>query len=286
MNGLLTLLIFAAPIGFAALGEAINQKSGVLNIGIEGMMLTGAYVGLAVALDQGSMIGFVAAVSASTFLGLIQCWFVLKLAADQVVTGTAINLLAVGVTSTLYRQRFGSSGALVSVPDLPRWQGIDPVLPLLVVLPVLGWWALKTTRWGLALRAAGEYPDAVESVGFNALRIRLEAQLIASALAGLGGAYLSLAVSHSFAENMTAGRGFVALALVTFGRWKPVWVVAAALLVGGTEQLQFDLQARGVPIPSQFLLALPYVTALVVLVIAGQGAAAPGALGRPFRRLK
>jgi simple sugar transport system permease protein len=286
MDPVLTLLIFAAPVGFAALGETVNQKSGTLNIGLEGMMLIGAYTALTVALDHGTMAGFLAAIAAVMAVGALQALFVLKLAADQVVTGTAINLLAMGVTATLYRQRFGNSGALISTPDLPRLFGVDPVLPLLILLPILGWWVFKKTRWGLALRAAGEYPDAVEAVGFNVLRIRFEAQMIAAALAALGGAYLALGVSHSFAENMTAGRGFVALALVTFGRWKPIWVLGAALLVGVTEQLQFEMQARGSHLPSELLTALPYLAALLVLILAGRGAAAPGALGRPFRRLK
>ena len=288
MELLVSLLSFSAPVGIAATGESIGQKAGVLNIGLEGMMLTGAFSGVVVALQTGNpWLGLAAAIFATAALGLIQAFFVLKLAADQVVVGTAVNLLSLGVTSSLYRAMFGASGQLISTPALPKGPyGIDAIVILAILLAVAAAILLRRTQWGLAIRAAGEYPSAVEAAGFNALRLRLGAMLVAAAFAGLAGGYLSLGIAGSFAESMTAGRGFVAIALVTFGRWKPLWVCAAALLVGAAEQAQFEMQARGIALPREFLVAMPYIAALAVLVMAGKGTLAPEALGRPFRRTK
>lgn len=288
MELLVSLLSFSAPVGLAATGESVGQKAGVLNIGLEGMMLAGAYAGVVVALQTGSpWLGLGAAILASLILALIQALFVLKWAADQVVVGTAINLFSLGVTSSLYRAQFGTSGKLLSTPPLPRGVfGLDAVVPLAIILAIVVTFALSKTKWGLAVRAAGEYPSAAEAAGFNALRLRWGALMVAAAFAGLAGGYLSLGIAGSFAESMTAGRGFVAIALVTFGRWKPLWVCAAALLVGAAEQAQFEMQARGIALPKEFLIALPYIAALAVLVIAGKGTQAPDALGRPFRRTK
>ncbi len=279
------LLRFSAPVAFAALGESVTQKSGVINIGIEGMMLSAAFFGVITAEVTGNpWAGLAAGVAASVILSLIQSLFVLRWAADQVVVGTAINLLSLGLTSSLYRMRYGASGSLISVAGFPRFAGWDLLILGLPFLAVGIWIVLNRTRWGLACRACGEHPDSVHAAGFSVLRVRLHASMIGAVLIGIGGVYLSLGISPSFAENMTSGRGFIALAMVTFGRWNPLLVLAASLLIGFLEQLQFRLQAQGVAVPYEFLTALPYATALVVLVVVGRGTSVPHALARPYRK--
>lgn len=283
---IVALLRYAAPVGIAALGETVGQRAGVLNIGLEGMMITSAYVAVVVTQSTGSCwLGLLAGVVSAVALALLQALFTIKLAADQVVVGTAINLFGLGLTSTLYRLRFGSSGQLLSVPKFPRFgDGLDLVLIgwLLVVGVVT--WMLFRSNWGLVVRATGEYPPATVASGFSPAKLRLQAVLIGGVLAGVAGAYLSLGIAGSFAENMTAGRGFVALAMVTFGRWKPIWVLGASLLIGYADTLQYELQAKGIALPPQALLAFPYLLALVVLVVIGKGTAVPGSLGQPYEK--
>ncbi|MBS1713957.1 MAG: ABC transporter permease [Armatimonadetes bacterium] len=285
LDAVFLVLRTSAPVGLAALGETVGQKSGVLNIGLEGMMLTAAYAGMAVSQATGSpYVGLAAGVVAGTGLALFQGWFTLKSAADQVVCGTAVNLLGLGLTGTLYRSKYGASGQLLSVPTVPRapW-GADLVLLIWILAVVAAAYWLFRTKRGLALRATGEYPPAVVAAGYSPETFRWLGAVVSGAFAGLAGAYLCLGVAGSFAENMTSGRGFVALAMVTFGRWKPWWVFAASVLIGAADAYQYTLQAQGSAMPPQFFLALPYVLALGVLVFAGKGASAPAALGEPFR---
>lgn len=280
-----TLLLFSAPVAYAALGESVSERAGVLNIGIEGTMLTSAYFAASVAIDSGSVfLGFGAGLLAAIAITLLQALLVLRWAADQVVVGVGINLAALGLTSTLFRSKYGSSGQLLSTPALSRWEGFDPVTILLPILAVAIAFAVSRSGWGLAVRAAGEYPEAVEAAGKNPLRLRLQALVIGGLLIGLGGAYLALGTAGSFAENMTGGRGFVAIAMVTFGRWKPVWSVTGALFVGWLESLQYGFQADNATVPFQVFVAMPYIVALSVLVIAGRGTAMPAALALPYRR--
>mgnify|MGYP001037494281 CR=1 FL=1 len=282
------LLVTAAPLIYAALGEVIGQRSGVLNIGIEGMMLVGAFFGFLVAGKTGSWpLGFGIGAACGLLLAIISSVFTVKLAADQVVVGTAINFLALGVTGLGFRRAYGQSGQLLTSPELPRIWGIDPMLVVAFLLIPLVWWLIQRTKWGLALRGCGEYPAAVETSGFSVNRIRIQALLFGGMLAGLGGAYLSLAVAGSFAEGMTAGRGVLAIALVTFGRWRPIWVALAALALGYAQSLQYSLQGRpifGVVIPAQIWLGLPYVVSLLVLIFVGSGTVTPQALGKPYRK--
>lgn len=285
MSDLLQVWQFAVPIALAAIGEALGQRSGVLDIGLEGKMLFAAFVGAVVGIASGSpWLGMLAGTGIGIGIALVQSWFVLALGSDQVVVGTAMNLLALGVTGTLFRSIYGQSGQLLSVPAIPRAGGIDALMLLTLLLAPLLWLGLKRTTWGLVVRASGEYPKAAEAEGFHVGQVRLGACCAAGALAGLSGSYLSLGLAGSFAENMTAGRGFVAIALVTFGRWNPILVVLAAMLMGYLELLQFKFQAIGSTIPFQLMLALPYVVALAVLVLAGKGTLAPAALGQPHRR--
>jgi general nucleoside transport system permease protein len=283
--GITDLLRYSAPIAFAAGGECVGQRSGIINVGLEGMMLTACFTSTMTALKLGSpLVGMAVGAATGLVLALIFAWFVVRLAVDQIVAGTALNLLALGVTNTLFRASFGQTGKLMSVPTLPQFFGLDAgLLLLLLCIPLLAY-GLFRTNWGLAIRAVGENPIAAEAAGFSVLKLRFGATAIAGTLAGLAGAYLALGVNGSFAENMTAGRGFVAIAMVTFGRWRPMYVLAACLLIGLAETMQFEFQARGSAVPAELLIALPYVLALVVLVIVGKGSAAPAALARPYRR--
>jgi general nucleoside transport system permease protein len=285
---LAVLLVFAAPIALAALVEVVGQKAGVINIGLEGMMLMGAFFGMLVAFQSGSpWLGLGIGVLVGVVSSAVSSWFCVTLGADQVVVGTAINLFAIGLTGALYRGRFGASGALLSLPKLPHFfWGIDLVVVFMVVAIPAAWYLLERTGWGLAARSAGEYPKATEAAGFSVRSLRVQAALIGGAFAGLAGAYLSIGVAGSFAENMTNGRGFIAIAMVTFGRWRPVFVFLSALLIGFFDSLQYSFQAMGVEVPAQLLLALPYVVALLVLVLVGKGAAAPASLGLAYRREK
>jgi general nucleoside transport system permease protein len=279
------LLQFGAPVAIAAAGETLTQKSGVINIGIEGQMLAGAFFGLLVdSITRNPWLGVLGAVGAALLLALTFAIFSVYLAADQVVVGTAMNLLSLGVTGTLFRAEFGQTGTLSTVPLLPNWHGLDPI----VVAGMLGLcviaFALKRTKWGLAVRAAGEYPDAVEAAGLSVHRLRMQAVTLGGMFAGLGGAYLTLVFTPAFAENMTQGKGFVAIAMVTFGRWNSWRVLVASLAVGAIGALQYWFQAANSAVPYQLFLALPYLTSLLILVIMGKGTRAPAALAREFRR--
>jgi len=282
------LLVFSTPLILAALGEVVGQRAGVLNIGLEGMMLFGAFFGFLVTGRSGSLVeGFLVGSACGLALALLSSVFTVKLGADQVVVGTAINFLALGVTGLAFRRIYGQSGQLLSSPTLPKFFGLDAVVWLALVLIPLVWWCINRTNWGLTLRACGEYPKAVEAAGFAVPLIRIQALALGGALAGLAGAYLSLGVAGTFAEGMTAGRGFLAIALVTFGRWRPIWVALAAVLLGYVQSLQYSLQGKpilGVVIPSQLWLAMPYVIALLVLVLIGSGTVTPQALGRPYTK--
>lgn len=282
------LLIVSTPLILAAMGEVVGQRSGVLNIGLEGMMLTGSFTGFYLAERTNSLpIAFAGAVAVGLFLALVSGYFTVKLGADQVVVGTAINFFALGATGLAFRRVYGQAGQLDPIPAVPKVLGLDPIVLLAVALVPVAWWLIYRTRWGLALRACGEYPKAVEAAGFSVVKVRMVALAIGGALAGLAGAHLALGIAGSFAEGMTAGRGFLAIALVTFGRWQPVWAALAALLLGFTQSLQYSMQGNpilGVEVPSQLWLALPYVVALLVLVFVGTGTVTPNALGKPYEK--
>lgn len=285
IGAILLVYKFSLPIGLAALGETIGQKSGVLNIGIEGVILISAYVAVAVTDATGSlMMGMLCGVGAGLIVGLIQTLAMVVLNADQVVVGMGVNLAALGATSAHFRYRYGQSGQLISLPDLPTVFGIDAMMFALPVLMVGAGILLYKTKWGLAVRAAGEDPDSVFAAGFNVVSLRFTAAMLGALGAALAGSYLALGLAGSFAENMSGGRGFVAIAIVTFGRWRPGLVVIGAILIGFLETLQFALQARGVAVSPQLLLALPYVVALLIVALLGRSAHAPASLARPLER--
>ena len=282
------ILVVSTPLALAALGEVVGQRAGVLNIGLEGLMLIGAFVAFHVAgVSQSIPLAVVVAAISTIVLASGAAYLVVGLSADQVVVGTAVNFLSLGATGIAFRSLYGRSGGRTRLPEMPGFFGIDPFVVLAVLLILIIWCLFFRTRWGLAARAAGEYPKAVAAAGFSVAQVRIFALAVGGLFAGLAGAHLALGVAGSFAEGMTAGRGFLAIALVTFGRWQPAWTALAALLLGLAQSLQYSLQGRsvlGIQIPSQLWLALPYMLALLVLVLVGTGSVAPNALGKPYEK--
>lgn len=273
-------LLFATPLVVAAMGELVVERSGVVNIGIEGMMLTGAMAGWAVDGWKGPAAGVIAACVAAVILAIPFAVATLVFAADQIVTGTGINLLALGVTGIAYKL------VPVEIQDrVVRINTIDMQIAA-VVLTAAVWIFLRFTRSGLELIAVGESPLAAESAGVAVRRRRFMAILFGAATAGLAGSYLSIMYNATFNENMTDGRGFLALAIVIFGRWKPVGVIAAGIFFGFASALANHLETiRGIPPTTHRLFdALPYVVSLAALAGVAGKSAAPAALGIPYER--
>lgn len=287
----------ATPLALAAYGELVAERAGVINLGLEGSMIAGAFGALVGASAGGVGAGFALAIVAGCAAAAVMAIVVLWLRADAVIAGTAVTLLGLGLTGTLYRALYGAQGAALSLPT------IAPVaLPGLSHLPLIGralfeqpvvtyalyviglalWWWLSRTHGGLALRATGERPAAALAAGISPVRVRAWALLFGGAMGGLGGGVLVLAQVGTFAEGITAGRGFIAIAIVVLGRWSPLGVALAALLFGAASQLQYVFQSLGWPVPYQLFLALPYVLTLFVLAGTQRRAVAPAALGTPI----
>lgn len=285
----------ATPLLFAATGETVAERSGVINLGIEGTMLAGALAAAIGAVAGGPWAGMVSAALAGMALAGVFALLAIGARADQIITGTAITLAAVGLTGTIYRQAFGAGGAgltiptfgTIAIPGLSRIPVLGPALfaqpaPTYLAIAALPpvWWVLFRTRLGLALRATGEAAAMARAAGVRTGLIRTGATIVGGAFAGLGGATLVLAQVGTFAERMTAGRGFLAIAIVVLGRWHPAGVALAALLFGLATALQFLLQALGVSAPYQLFLMLPYLLTLLALAGAVGRVRAPGDLGR------
>lgn len=283
---LVQTLRIAVPFLFAAAGGALSERAGVVALALEGFMLGGAFGAVVGSHYTGSAwIGVIAGVAAGLFLGLIHAVASIRFRADQVVTGVAINLFAIGATRFFLDLAFdsssnsprvagfggeGVSGAWALVANPLVWLGV-------LVIPVLAWLIARTT-FGLRVRAVGEHPEAAASVGVPVSRVRYAAVLGSGALAALGGVYLALD-QHQFTDNMTAGRGFIALAAVIFGRWQPVRVGIACLLFAAAETMQIQLQAAQL-IPSQFVAMIPYVLTIVAVAGVVGRSNPPGALNR------
>lgn len=285
----------ATPLALAALGEAITERAGIINVGLEGVIISGC-LGAVVGAQGGSVEGgIVAGVAAGVAAALVFAIFVVWLRADQIITGTAITLGALGLTAALYRATFGTTGAALDAATM------GPIsVPVLSAIPVLGsalfhqppityalylfiavaWWFLYRTHAGLGLRAVGESPEAALAAGINPLRVQAMAVLTGGVLGGLAGATLVLAQVGTFTEGMSAGRGFIAIAIVALGRWHPIGVALAALLFGSASALQFLLQSTGTQLPYQLFLAFPYVLTLVVLASGTSRVRPPAALGQ------
>ena len=295
---LAALMVAATPILLAAIGETVVEKSGVLNLGVEGMMITGAICGFATAVETGSpFLGFVGAAVGGAALSLIFAVLTQILLSNQVATGLALTLFGLGFSALIGQSYAGvkpppvgelSFGPLSAIPFIGPVLFSHDAMVYIGVLATVGVWAfLRYTRAGLVLRAVGESHDAAHALGYKVVRIRILAILFGGAMAGLGGAYLSLVRVPQWTEGMTAGAGWIALALVVFGAWKPLRVMIGAWLFGGITVLQLNLQAAGIPVPVELLSMSPYLVTILVLVIMSADRAraalnAPASLGRVF----
>lgn len=290
----------AVPIMLAALGGVYNERAGVLNIGMEGMMLGGSLVGFVVGFFTGNMwLGALAAVASGAVLGLVFAFFTVSLDGNQVVVGIAFNLLMIGITSFAFRAIFG-----VGV-EQPRVSGFSPYpIPFLSDIPVLGplffrqTWLVYITyiligisyiivfhsSWGLNIIATGENPEASETLGIDVIRTRYASLIVSGTLSALGGAFLSLSATRLFLDNMTAGRGYIALAILVLGRRRPIGLLGAALLFGAADALQLRTQILDIGIPFQFMLMLPYLLTVIVLALFVGRIDDPAALGIHYKR--
>jgi ABC-type uncharacterized transport system permease subunit len=288
----------ATPLIFAALGGMFSERSGVVNIGLEGLMLISAFAGVVGAFLSGSaLVGLGFGLAAGLLFALIHALMCITFEADQIISGTAINLLALGGTGFLMVLIFGSGGTS------PRVSGFKEVaIPLLSDIPLIGpalfnqsllvylmyalipitWFVVFRTPFGLRLRATGEVPEAVDTAGVSVARMRYYGVALSGLLAALGGVYLSMGILSAFTENMTVGRGFIALAALIFGRWNPIGAAGAALLFGFGLAVSFQVPQEAVPI--EFIQMLPYVLTIVGLAGFGGRAIAPAAIGRPYRK--
>ena len=271
----------ATPLLLAALGGLYSERSGIINIALEGLMLAGAFTAATVTHYSGNpWIGLAAGVAAGILVALIHGVACIRFKADQVVSGTAINILFLGVPALLSGAFFESTGA---TPQLPQNQLIPlaPIVLAFLLVPVT-WYVLNRTPFGLRLRAVGENPEAADTAGVNVARVRFAAVMLSGALAAIGGAYLSIGQSSLFARNMAAGRGFIALAALIFGKWRPVQTMLACLLFGFAEALSIQMQGVS-QVPVQFIQIVPYVLTIVVLAGFIGHSRAPRALGIPYQ---
>ena len=295
---ILTVILTSVPLIFAASGELIAERSGVLNLGVEGMMLMGAVSAFAIAMGTGSpILGMFAGAFAGALTAGIFAFFTLGLATNQVATGLALTIFGTGLSGLVGAPLVGHA-----IDGLPQIH-----IPLLADIPILGMllfqhdimvylavvmvglcaWVLNATRVGLIIRAVGDNHDSAHALGYSVLGVRLLAVMFGGMMAGLGGAYLPLVLTPHWAEGMTAGRGWIALALVVFASWRPWRVLGGALVFGGITIMQLAGQARGWTIPSQFLSMLPYLATIIVLVLISRNrefalANSPACLGRIF----
>jgi general nucleoside transport system permease protein len=292
-------LRFATPLVFAAIGGIVCERSGVVNIGLEGMMLVGAFFGIWATVWSGSwVVGLVFAVIFGGALALVHAFFSIHLRADQVVSGFAINFLALGLTGYLYRSIYGTQGIPSEVSRIPDvhlgflepipfvgdvFGDLNLMIWLMLLLLVVSNVALFRTPYGLRLRSVGEEPRAADSVGIPVFAVRYSAVVLSGMLAALGGAYLSIGFTGTFNENMTAGRGYIALAAVIFGNWRPYGAFGACLLFGFASALEIPLQ-READVSANLLSTLPYILTLIALVGVIGRSIPPAAVGRPYTK--
>jgi len=296
--GILTSTIrLATPYLYASIGESFGQLSGVVNLGVDGIMLVGAYVALLVALFTGSLwLGMLSAAIVGLLMGLLMSVISVTLKAEQGISGIGLYMFGLGLSSLLFRMTMGTVKTIV---------GFQPVkIPILGDIPVIGpiffqqsvvvygafllvpmaWWILDKTTWGLRIKAVGQNPAAADSLGVSVDRVRYMSVCVGSILAGIAGASLSLATVNLFQENLTAGMGFIAVALVYFGGWRPLGILAGALLFSSVNALQLWMQVLGVRIPSDIAVMLPYLLTIIVLAISAGRVRPPAALNKPFER--
>ncbi|HJW84388.1 MAG TPA: ABC transporter permease [Anaerolineae bacterium] len=296
--GILTSAIrLATPYLYAAIGEAFAQTSGVVNLGVDGMMLVGAYSAFFVALNTGNLwLGLIAAMIVGLLMGLLMSLISVTLKAEQGISGIGLHLFGLGLSSLLFKVTIGTVKTIV---------GFQPVkIPLLGDIPVVGevlfrhslpvygafllvplaWWFLEKTTWGLKIKSVGQNPAAADSLGVSVNRVRYFSVCLGGVLAGVAGASLSIALLNLFQENLTAGQGFIAVALVYFGGWKPLGIMAGALLFSTVNAFQLWMQVLGVKIPSDIAVMLPYLLTIAALAVTVSRARQPAALNKPFER--
>ena len=279
---LASMLRLATPLILAALGGLYSERAGIINIALEGLMLAGAFTAATVTYySRNPWVGLLAAMTAGVVVASIHAVACIRYKADQVVTGTAINILFLGVPALLSGALFDSTGATPQIPREDLLQYAPMVIAFLLV--PLTWYVLNRTPFGLRLRAVGENPEAADMAGISVARIRYTAVLLSGALAALGGAYLSIGQSSLFTRNMTAGRGFIALAALIFGKWRPVQTLLACLFFGLAEAVAIQMQGVG-NIPVQFIQIIPYVLTVVVLAGFIGLSRAPRSLGVPYQK--
>ncbi len=291
-------LLAGVPLLFGSLGETISERAGILNIGLEGMMLMGAYAGFIGALYSDSpWVGLLAGIAAGAFTSLFMVVLCVRLGLDQIVIGIALTLLAEGITSVLHGAQFGvtyprlGAVSLVTIPMLSRIPVLGHSLfsqPLVVYLGfavvVLTHWTFRATNVGLNLRAAGEKPEALDAAGVSVTTTRSWAVLTTGALAGLGGGYISIVGAGIFVPFMTNGAGFISIVIAMLARGRPLWVIAGSLLFGMSLSVATALQLAGINIPTDAVHMLPFATVVLALVIFARQAYLPAALGVPYVR--
>ncbi|MDZ8026055.1 MAG: ABC transporter permease [Nostoc sp. DedQUE01] len=289
----------ATPLIFAALGELVTEKSGVLNLGVEGMMLVGAVAGFIAASVTGNIyLGLLIALISGIAIALIHALLTITIAANQVATGLALSIFGSGLSAFIGAGYVGKTITGLQPVDIPILKSIpllgqvlfnqDILVYASVVLVIGVWWFLRSTRAGLVLRSIGESADAADALGLPVSRVRYLAVMFGGAMAGLAGGYLSLAYTPLWAENMTGGRGWIAIALVVFATWKPERILLGAYLFGGVGAIQLMLQGLGVNISPYILSSLPYLATILVLVSISRDKTrikleTPASLGQPFR---
>ncbi|MCV2887745.1 ABC transporter permease [Ruegeria aquimaris] len=289
-----SLMVAATPLLLAAIGELVVERAGVLNLGVEGMMIVGAISGFAIAVETGSpWLGFIGAAVGGAILSLLFVVLTQVALANQVASGLALTLFGLGLSALMGQSYVGIKPPAMGKLDLPVLSDLPVVGPILfshdlvlylgIALTAAVWWMLKHSRAGLILRAVGENHDAAHALGYKVIRIRVMAIMFGGACAGLGGAYISLIRVPQWTEGMTAGVGWIALALVVFASWKPWRALLGAYLFGGVTVVQLNLQAAGVAIPVEYLAMSPYIiTILVLVILSADKSSAPASLGRTF----
>jgi simple sugar transport system permease protein len=291
-------LRISPPIALASIGGAYSERSGIINIGLEGMILIGAFTGVMATHYVGNpWIGVLAAIIAGGLFGLLHAVLCIRFKANQVVSGVGVNILALGLSTLLLQVIWGNRGASDSVPglapvhlpliaDIPVIGDIigkqNPLVYIMLVLVVVSWAIMFRTPFGLRLRAVGENPEAADTVGIHVHKIQYICVTFSGMLSGLGGAYLSLGWLNLFSQNMSAGRGFMALAANIFGKWNPAGAFGASLLFSFTDALQIKLQGVGIPI--QFIQMIPYILTILVLAGAVRRAIPPAAIGKHYEK--
>lgn len=294
----------AIPLHIAAMGLVVSERAGMMNIGVEGVMLMGAFAGYTGAKLTGSYwFGILLAILVSILIVSIFAITTITFKAKQVIVGAAINLLSAGLSSFLYRLFFYNTGRLNDGVGAPSFSNLH--IPVLSDIPVIGpllfsyniivyfalamtvilWIIMNKTSWGMMITAVGEHPKAADSLGINVVMVRYIATAFSGAMFGIAGAYLSIAQAAAFGENMTTGRGFIAMAVVILGKWNPMGVLAGAFLFGGANALQLLFQISGVAVPKNIIMMVPYIaTIIAVLLVSKKKVTAPAALGTPYEK--